>query len=436
MKKTWLYLALALTLASLRPFPAQAIDFGADGTTLFRFEQKAFPGFAKQTIVPATQFLGADLDKLGDGNLSLHLYGWGRVDLADRSTAEKHSDGALSYGYLSYRCPTAKAEIKAGRFFINEGVAAEQIDGVSSRTGLKKGFALVLFGGAPVKLDRDSNGQGDFIAGGRGSYRLNGMLEVGVSGLHEGNVTVDPASGSKQDRELVGGDVWFSPDRHVELNGHTFYNTATSGLAEHSYLLTLKPHKAFSLSGNYNENKFRNYFTYTNIHSLFSPDNDGELKSYGGGVAWTGFAPAEVSADYKRFNRKSKLALDRNGDSNRYGAELRLTLLDNKVRSGFAYHRVDGASSFNAYHEVRGFGQYDSGRYVASLDAIGQFYRDGIFNKKEAFEVIGSTGYRLLPELALSGEIGYGRNPRLTDDLRGVLRLTFNYLAASKGANK
>jgi hypothetical protein len=434
MKKKWPYMALALV--SFAPSLVQAAELGIDGTTIFRFEQRAFPGFAKQTIVPATQFLGADLDKLGDGNLSLHLYGWGRVDLADRSTAEKDTDGDLSYGYLNYRFPAAKAEIKAGRFFINEGVAAEQVDGVSARTSLKEGFALVVFGGAPVKLDRDSNSKGDFIAGGRGSYRLNGVLEVGVSGLHEGNVTVDPVLGRKLDRELVGGDLWFSPDRHVELSGHTFYNTATSGLAEHSYLLILKPHKAFSVSGTYNEDKFKNYFTYTNLHSLFNPDNDGELKSYGAGVTWTGFAPAEVTADYKRFNRSSNVALDSNGNSNRYGAGLRLTLLDNKVRSGFAYHRVDGSDSFNAYHEVRGFGQYNSGRYAASLDAIGQFYRDSIFNKKEAFEVIASTGYRLLPELALSGELSYGQNPRLTEDLRGVLRLTFNYLAASKGANK
>ena len=436
MKKSWHSLALTLTLAAYPLCLAQAADLGMEGTTIFRFEQRAFPGFTKSTVVPATQFLGADLDKLGDGNLSLHLYGWGRVDLANRSTAEGPSDGDLSYGYLSYRFPTAKAALKAGRFFVNEGVAAEQIDGVSARATLKKGFALALFAGAPVQLDRDSNNKGNFIAGGRGSYRLNGLLELGVSGLHEANVRVDPASGSRQDRDLVGGDLWFSPERHLELNGHTFYNTATSGLAEHSYLLTLKPQKDFTLSGNYNQNKFKNYFTYSNIHSLFNPDRDGELKSYGGAAAWTGFAPAELSADFKRFSRSSNSNLDSNGNSNRYGAELRLTLLDSKLRSGFAYHRVDGAASFNAYHEVRGFGQYNSGRYVASLDAIGQFYRDSIFNKKEAFEVICSTGYQVLPDLALSGELSYGQNPRLNDDLKGVLRLTFNYLAADKGAKK
>lgn len=423
---------LTLVIASLIPSLACAADPGVGGTTLFRFEQRSFPGFDKQTVVPATQFLGADLG----GNLSFHLYGWGRVDLADRSTSGGDTAGDLTYGYLSYRFPTANGAIKAGRFFINEGVAAEQIDGISARADLQRGFTLSLFGGAPVQLDRDSKGKGEYIAGGRGSYRLAGILELGVSGLHEGRVTLDAASGTKDDRQLVGGDIWFSPHRVIELNGRSSYNVATEGIAEHSYHLVFRPHKAFSLSGLYNEQNFKDYFTYSNLRSLFNPDNDGELKSYGGAVTWLVAAPLELTADYRRYNRSSSESTDNNGNSNRYGGEVRLTLLDRKVRSGLSYHRSDGASSFNSYHEVRGYGLYDSTRYIASIDAIAQFYKNSIFNEKEAFEVIASTGYRFLPELALSGDLSYSQNPRLTDELRGVLRLTFNYTAAGKGAKK
>jgi hypothetical protein len=85
---------------------------------------------------------------------------------------------------------------------------------------------------------------------------------------------------------------------------------------------------------------------------------------------------------------------------------------------------------------VRGYCLYDSGRYVTSMDAIAQFYKNSIFNRKEAFELIASGGYRILKDLLLSGEIGYGRNPQLNDDLRGVLKLTYNYEYASKGAKK
>lgn len=427
---------LTLALVALLPSLACAADVGVSSTTLFRFEQRAFPGFGKQTVAPATEYIGADMEKLGDGNLSFHMYGWGRVDLADRSTNEGTTDGDLAYGYLNYRFPKANSDVKAGRFFVREGVAVEQIDGVSARTDLRNGFALAIFSGAPVKLEGDENSKGNFIAGGRGSYRLKGMFELGVSGLHEGRVTLDPASGTKSDRQLVGGDVWLLPHRVIELNGHTFYNTATDGLAEHSYLIFIRPKKSLTVSGIYNEQRFRNYFTYSNIRSLFNPDNNGEEKSYGGAITWIVNAPLELSADYRRYNRFSAISNDNSGNSNRFGGEARVTLLDKKVRTGLSYHRSEGASGFNSYHELRGYGLYDNARYIASLDSIVQFYKDAIFNKNKAFEVIASLGYRILPELALSGEISYGQNPRFNDEVRGVVRLNYNYSYASKGAKK
>lgn len=434
MKKTGYFLPLALAVSFI-PSLACAADIGLSSTTLFRFEQRAFPGFDKQTAIPVTEFLRADLDKAGDGNLSLHLYGWERVDLADKSFNERSTDGELAYGYLEYRFPTANAEVKAGRIIVREGVAAEQIDGVSARADLRKGFTLAMFGGAPVKLDRDTRSKGDYIAGGRGSYRLKGKLELGVSGLQEGGVTIN-ANNVKDNRQLVGGDIWLSPFRMLELNGHTFYNAATEGIAEHSYLLEFKPSRSISVSSSYNEQRFENYFTYSNIRSLFNPDNGGEVKSYGGGISWTIAAPLEITADYRRYNRTSLVATDNNGDSDRYGVDARMTFLDRKLRSGLAYHRSDGAAGFNSYDEVRGYGLYDSGRYVTSIDAIAQFYKNSIFNRKEAFELIASGGYRILKDLLLSGEIGYGRNPQFSDDLRGVLKLTYNYEYSNKGAKK
>jgi hypothetical protein len=427
---------LSLALVSLLPSLACAADLGFSSTTLFRFEQRVIPGFASQTVVPATQFLRADVDKIGDGNLSLHLYGWERLDLAGRSTNEGPSDGDLAYGYLDYRFPTANAEIKAGRFIVKEGVAAEEIDGVSARADLKKGFTLSLFGGAPVKLDRDTKSKGDYIVGGRGSYRLKGKLELGLSGLYEGGVTTNTADNTKDTRQLVGGDIWLSPHRFIELNGHTFYNSSTDGIAENSYLLAFKPSRIFSVSAIYNEQRFDNYFTYSNIRSLFNPDNGGEVKSYGGGISWAIAAPLEVTSDYRHYNRTSMVITDNNGNSDRYGIDARLTLLDSKLRSGLAYHRSDGASSFNSYNEVRGYSLYDSGRYVTSIDAIAQYYKNSIFNRKEAFELIASGGYRILQDLLLSGEIGYSRNPQFNDDIRGVLKLTYNYAYTSKGAKK
>ncbi|KAF0215676.1 MAG: hypothetical protein FD174_4024, partial [Geobacteraceae bacterium] len=117
MKRIATYVFFLLLLPAL----AYAVDTEATGTTILRFEERSVPGFEKQKAVPATQFVGVDADKIGGGNLSLHLYGWGRVDLADRSTDEGTTDGNLTYGYLLYRLPKANGQVKAGRFFIYEG---------------------------------------------------------------------------------------------------------------------------------------------------------------------------------------------------------------------------------------------------------------------------------------------------------------------------
>ncbi|MBJ6723790.1 hypothetical protein [Geomesophilobacter sediminis] len=433
MKTLRLPSALALLLI---PALVHAADFEGYGTSIFRLEQKAAPGFDKKTIIPFTQFAGADLDQIADGNLSLHLYGWERVDLGDRSTSEKNSDGDLSYGFLAYRFPKANAEVKGGRFFVNQGVASEQLDGVGARTDLAGGFGVSAFGGAPVKLDRGSNTKGDFIAGGRGSYRYGNLLEVGFSGLHETGGIFDPTTGVKRDRELIGGDLWCGPSRFVEVNGHTYYDMSREGVAEHSYQLLLRPFKTIGVSGLYNQADLVHFYAGSNLRSLFNPDQGGMVRSYGGTVTWYAAAPLELNADYRHIHRSDNFETELNGGSDRFGAEARITALDKKLRSGVSYHRVSGATGFNSYHEGRGYVMYDSGRYIGSLDAIGQIYQTRIYNSKNAFELIASTGMRIMPQLTLSGELSYGQNPRLADDLKGLVRLTFNYVAQGKGAKK
>ena len=139
----------------------------------------------------------------------------------------------------------------------------------------------------------------------------------------------------------------------------------------------------------------------------------------------------EVSADYKRYNYRR----EGHGNANRYGGEVRLVLSDNKVRTGLSYHRSDNqATGVNSYHEVRGYGLYNAGRYFASADFITHIYDDTIYSKDSAYEVTASAGYRLMPNLALSGDLSYGENPRLTSEVRGVVKLTYNFISESKGA--
>ncbi|MEI6207101.1 MAG: hypothetical protein WCP20_09980 [Desulfuromonadales bacterium] len=445
MKKTVSCLLSAVLLLAL---PAAVLaETSIESTTIFRFFQDSRTGFPQKNFVPATQFLSIDADKLADGNLSLHLYGWGRLDLGDKSFNNDQADGNLTHGYLKYRFNQANAQIRAGRFIINEGIINEKIDGVSARTDLPLGFGISAFGGANVHSahipNENTDGKGDAIYGGRLHYRYRGMLELGVSGLYE---TAAPALGRLSNQilaregkfgnhRLVGGDVWLAPLNMLELMGHTSYNTETRSVADHSYQLNLKPLKQLVLTGEFNEYRDRsNFLTSVMFSSMYSALRD--MSRVKGGIASYAInSQIDLSADYRHYTREI-------GNADRTGTDLRYRFMDNSIRTGAGYHYLRAGSAFAvtpssassaSYHELRGFIMRDDTSYFASADAIIFVFDKKISDKQSAWEVATSVGYRLTPLLALSGDISYGQNPQFTDDLKGLLRLTYNLNLSSKG---
>jgi hypothetical protein len=415
-------------------------DSSVTSTTYLRVEQESHPGVPTRTLAPVTEFLSLDQDKLGDGHLSAHLYGWGRVDLADsRATVdgrERSIDGSLTYGYLQYRFDHANAQARGGRLFVYEGIVNEQIDGVSARTDLPYGFGVSAFGGATVHTVKipgaDTDGKGDGIFGGRVNYRKGGLLDIGFSGLYE---TKAPAlatqfgiPGSYGDHRLIGGDIWLRPLSIVQISGHTSYNTETEHVAEHSYLLQVTPIKDLVVSGTFDEHHDRDYFYSSVLFSEMLRNLGQESKVYGGSASYALPMNLELSADYRHYSRDI-------GEADRFGGELRGNFLSNSVRSGLDYHYLRAGSGFaivpvagasGSYHEARGWAMRDTKTYTAAVDLIGYFFDKPVEGKDSAWEGICSLGYHLTPALALSGDLSFGQNPQYDNELRGLLRLTYN----------
>jgi len=437
MKRTPYRLFSALVLLAL-PAAAWAAEGSVDSTTVVRIEQRD-TGLQKESIVPATQFLGLDADKLADGNLSLHFYGWGRLDLADRSYNGQGSDGRLSYAFLQYRLRQANADLRAGRLFVRDGISNEQVDGISVRSDLPLGFGISAFGGATVHtahlFGENSDGKGDSIFGGRVSYRYRGALELGLSGVYEGKAPtlLQHANG---DHRLVGGDLWFSPHRSIEIIGHSSYNTETSKVAEHSYLLNLKPVQRLVLSGEFNQQNDRSFqYAWTMFSGAALNPND-QSRSLGGSASYQLSKAVDLSADYKHYQR----AL---GDADRYGANAKFSLLDNMARAGIGYHYLRAGSGFaitpnptGSYHELRGYAMHDTKGFFVALDLLDYLFTDKVFNEKSAWEAVGSLGYHLTPTLALSGDLSYGRNPEFVRETRGLIRLTYNMTLPGAGGKQ
>lgn len=438
MKQTVRRLLYAASLLTL-PVAAPAAETSVDSTTIFRFEQRDIAGSSKQSLMPATQFLGLDVEKLADGNLSLHFSGWGRADLADKSYNNDKVDGSFTYGYLQYRFKEANATVRLGRLFVHEGIANEQVDGISARTDLPLGFGLSAFGGATVHTrhlyGEKSDGKGDSIIGGRANYRYKGLLELGASAVYEDNAPklINYATTTHR---LVGGDIWLTPVHMVEVIGHSSYNTETRTVAEHSYLLNLKPVRNLVVSGEFNEQRDRSYLSSWAMFSGAALNPSDKSRSVGGSASYDIARKVTLSADYKHYTREL-------GNADRYGINGRLSFLNNALRTGFGYHYLRAGSGFAiatnpsaSYHELHAFALYDSTGIFAALDGIDYIFKDKVYNEKSAWEGTASLGYHITPALALSGDISYGRNPQFTEETKGLVRLTYTMTYDRKGGKK
>lgn len=438
MKKN-IFRLLALSFVLCFPSIIPAAEISVNSDTIFRIEQRDFTGSDKQNISPATQFIGFDASKLVDGNFSLHFYGWGRADLGDKSYSSEKTDSGFTYGYLRYRFNAANADIRAGRFFIREGVVNEQTDGINVRTDLPFGFGISAFGGATVRnnnLSRESSdGKGDYLFGGRFNYRYKGVLDLGISGIYEGDapVLLYHANGSHR---LVGGDVWLNPLTWLEIIGHSSYNTETSAFAEHSYLLNLRPVQRLTLSGEYNERQDQSYLYSWAMFSGANINPDYRSKKAGTTISYTIAKGVDISADYKHYNRES-------GSANRYGGDLKLMFLNNSLRTGVGYHNLTAGESFAisnnpsaSYQEFRVYALHDTKSYFTAVNLLGYFFKDKIYKESSALEGTFSLGYHITPSLAISGDISQGKNPDFLNETKGVIRLSYNPFFSAKGDKK
>ena len=443
MKKACCTLLCAASLA-VTPFCVLAADVTVNSSTLLGIGMRDVSGGSSETLTPATQFFGLSADKLADGNLSLQLYGWGRADLGNASFNNDTTAGNLTYGYLQYRFSQGGATIRAGRHFIHEGIVNEQIDGLSTRTDLPMGFGLSAFGGATVHAKNlrgeSSDGKGDTIYGGRLNYRSKGILDIGFSAVSESTAATlikpTPALPVNGTYSRVGGDIWFTPFATIDIIGQSSFNTETNKFANHSYLLNYKPLPRFVLTGEFNHYSDSSYL-YPRTTLSATPLNPNDKSSSAGLItSYEINKNLEASLDYKHYSREF-------GSADRFGGELRTRYNDNSIRGGLSYHYLNAGQSFaitpytsGSYQELRCYLMQNSKSYFAAIDILGQFFKDTIYNESSAWETIASLGYHITSALALSGDLSYGKNPQFTEEVKGVLRLTYNMTYNGSGGKK
>lgn len=418
-------LLFLLLFLALLPVPGRAADITLSSRTYLLYSERDLPGGSDRQFAPLYAYLSGEARELGGHAISFHFYGWGRVDLAD-DTDEDGRGGDLASAYLRYLHPTGNAEARLGRFFLTEGTAAEIVDGIFLKGRTPLGLGMSVFGGVPVERSITSTEEGDSLYGGRLFFLREGFVELGATYLKEqGEFRGD-------DREIAGGDLWLRPGIPVELTGRAFYNLSTSRIASQRYVLRLMPFARLDVAVGYEEYRYRDLFQNALNPAFLSPaiDNTDEVQVLSAVVdlSLSDALTLELGGKSIRHDRSDP------GDATRAEAGLRYLFNDRKDVAGLSAAIVSADRDENEYEEFRAFASYSPGKFRFSLDALTHRYREapGGSSIEDAYQVVGSAGFNVLPYLGISGDLTYTRSPRFTEDYAGLVRASLD-LGATMG---
>ncbi len=418
---------VSLLFSFLLAGTASAADYSLSSRTYLQYYQRELAGGQKDRYAPAFEYLSADASNLGGSPLSFHFYGWGRADLGDPTGSGKES-GELGSAYLEYLYPKGNAQLKLGRFFLTEGAATEIIDGGFFKVTTPLGIGISGYGGSPVEHSiLDNTDEGRSLYGGRVFFVRSGFVELGASYLKEKG----PFQG--KDRELYGGDLWLGVAGPVQLTGQATYNRATKAMASQRYAVRVLLGARLDLSAGYETYSYKDLFQNALHPAFVSPsiDNSDKVRSVFGVVDWEIAQGWTLELAAKNLQHDSAAT----GNARRGEVGIRHRYNDGKDTAGISAAAIAADRDENEYREFRGFATYSPSKMRFTVDALAQQYKQEINGKKNAYQVVASAGYRVLPSLQLSGDLTYTQSPDFSHDYAGLIRATLD-LGTGTGGTK
>lgn len=366
---------------------------------------------------PLNEYVELDGRDRNQGKWDFHVSAWGAYDFKNQQFGDKTRD-ELTYAYLRYSpYQDRRLLLYAGRHYVFEGVATEQIDGVSARWETTSSNGISLFGGAPVVTAFDSR-RGDAAYGGRVYQRFFSRAELGLSMLYETN---DKA----RFREETGVDVWLLPHRKVEIKGHSFYNNITDGWGEHAYTLRIFPVNKLTISGLFSRTSYDDAFA-TRTLSVFSPEFLGEhetLTKKGGLVEYRFGNAVRGVVDYSNYSYKTM------GEADYFGGGISATI--SRTSAGASFHRMEGAVERLRYHEARFYVAEDMKGWRVSFDAINHHYDLPFNGLRDSYSLNGTVRYAISDSLTSNLSVEYSKTPDFLRNTMVLLNLVYNFKSGS-----
>jgi len=398
---------------------AAEISFKSD-TILRGFERDTVTN-TDVGVMPAYEYLQVDAGTLDDPGLAFHLYGWGRLDLADNDYFADETAGELLYGYLEYSRDQARFNARLGRQSVFEGVANEIVDGLRVSSDLGRYFSGSVYAGQPAALAEENGRSGDSIFGGRLANHLAGYYDLGVSYKKIRSDDVDA-------EELAGVDLSLYLPANINVYGFSSYNLDSEDFAEHSYEASL-------LLGSVSLRPFVKFFQYDAYFGTATSPNPfsflagtgEELTVFGADLtlpvaeAWLLTAKAK-HYDYEVLDDTSQF----------YSGQIAWSG-EGMTQVGGELGYMSGDVAQNDYVLVRLFGYCDQVAEALPLDFVSSDlvyvgYDQPIFDEDSSLFIslgLGKTYLNDALKLKLSAD--YSSDPYFESDLRGMLTASYHF---------
>lgn len=422
--RKWLqcFLGLGLAVAIFAPVQSPAAEVNFKSDTILRGFERDTQTQTNAGVAPAYEYLQVDAGNLDKPGLALHLYGWGRWDLANNHYYEDDTAGELLYGYLEYSHKLAHFNAKLGRQSVFEGVANEVIDGLRLSSDLGRYFSGSVYAGQPVALDDVQGRSGDSIYGGRLAHHLPGWYDIGISAKQIRNDSEDA-------EKLAGVDLSVFLPHGVNLFGYSAYNLDTEGWGEHSYELRFAAGPV-QLRPYFQHFKYEDYFN-TKANSAnpfrFLAGTGEELTIAGADVT------LPVGDAWVLVAKGKHYSYDVLDDTSQYYS-LQATWSgkgQSQIGGEFGYMKGDAAQ--NDYYLTRGFVYWDqmaAGCPIGfvSGDVVYVSYDKAIYDQDSSLFISLALGKKFLDDsldVKLSGD--YSDDPYFDRDLRGMLSASYHF---------
>lgn len=412
-----------IAAVALLMVPVVAVaDVGAGGRiygssqTLFRWYEVADPNDPGSKVfqVPIYEYVTLGSDDVGVQGFSVHLRGFGRVQVVDPVAGEGDKfQGDVLVGTLSYRCPKGRVFARVGRQFLFAGAGnAMLLDGafVQGRPGLDievSAYAGYLPG---PSFEYDP---GRWAFGGRLAYDPWDFGRIGVSfGGERGD--------GQWARANLGADWAFRYVRWLDVSGSLLLDLLDRGTAvqEARTVASVIADRDWRFSVDYGMFNPVGRLPKTSIFTVFT---DSRYHAVGGEVGFFGEGMLEARA-YGRYFRYS-------GESGGYEAGARPALRLGPERqhlAGVEVSRLKGP--WNAYTAIRVFGLY---RPVRRLDLTADFaeylYDREMRGDDRSHVVVLTAGYEVFAGARVQADLSVTLNPEFEQQWIGLLKFTFDF---------